>query len=396
MVMLNNKNRESLKKAFGYSFMLTFAFLIVGLASSTSAYNCKPGDTECENAKANMKQNQAEAYEYTKKANSVSEVVNELSAEIGTLNAEIAENEAKVAELNKEIEKNEKKLADNQSALAEMLINMHFSTDSEPISILAGSKSISDYAEKQAREDVAKQEIALASKKIKEIKEKLDKQKQEVEAALKASEEKRALVAAKRSEQEALMVQYEKNADDASVLASYWEEQLKALAWTPPSNSTGNGTRTWGANNTYPYRNNCPQDNVRYSAYGGAVCQCTSYASWKAQERWGVVNKWGGHAYTYVNVGDQTKIAAGQTKYDVRVPSTGFRVYVDRSPAANTIAIQVGGSYGHVMWVEGVNANGSVNVTEYNVNWPSIGCFLGDFCSRSNVGSYDMWFMHFD
>lgn len=378
------KDKNLLKRVFGYVFVFTFLGLVVTTAVQVDAYNCKSGDTECEAAKANMKANQNEAKEYTNKAESVSQVISQLDAEIGSLNAEIAANEAKVKELNAEIEANEAKLAETQAALAEMLVNMHFSGDSEPITILAGSKTISDYAEKQAREDVAKQEIAAASERIKEIKEKLNSQKEEAEKAIAISEENRRLVATKKSDQQVLKSEYEKSANDATALASYWEEQLKALAWTPPSNTVGNGSRNWGANNTYPYRYNCPQDNVRYSAYGGAVCQCTSYVSYKAYEKWGISNTWGGHAYNYVN-------AVGYY-----VPSTGARTYVDKNPSANSIAIQLGGAYGHVMWVESVNANGSINVTEYNVSWSSIGCYIGDFCSRNNVGSANTWFLHFD
>lgn len=383
MVMLK-RNNLLLKRIFGYVFITTLTVLLIGFTFNVSAYNCKPGDTECEAAKANMQQNKSEANSYMAKAESVGQVIDQLNTEINNLNAEIAANEAKVVALNEEIKQNEIKLSETQSALAEMLVNMHFNTDSEPITILAGSKSISDYAEKQAREDVAKQEIAAASERIKDIKNKLNEQKVDVEKALAISEENRKLVSTKKSDQQVLMSQYEKSADEAKALASYWEEQLKALAWTPPSNSVGNGVRSWGANNTYPYRYNCPQDNVRYSAYGGAVCQCTSYASYKAYEKWGISNTWGGHAYNYVN-------AVGYY-----VPSTGVRTYVDKNPSANSIAIQLGGAYGHVMWVEGVNADGSINVTEYNVNWSSIGCYLGDFCSRNGVGSAGTWFLHFD
>lgn len=383
--MAKSKNKNLiLKRAFIYTFLTTLMIFFGAFAVNSSAYNCKAGDAECEKAKANMNNSRAEAKEYTKKANSVGEQIAQLNSEISTLNNEIAAAETKIQELNVEIEKNEKKLADNQAALAEMLIDMHFNSDSEPITILAGSKSISDYAEKQAREDVAKQEIALASQKIKELKEKLTSQKEEAEQTLEASQQKKNLVAAKKADQQALKAQYDKSADDASVLANYWEEELKKLAWTPPSNTTGNGARWWGMGNTYPYQNNCPRDNVRYSAYGGAVCQCTSYASWKAKEKWGISNTWGGHASSYI-------YAKGYY-----VPSTGINTYVDRNPAPYTIAIQTGGAYGHVMWVESVNGDGSVNVTEYNVNWPSIGCNIGDFCSRRNVGSAGMWFLHFD
>ncbi|MBQ8985211.1 CHAP domain-containing protein [Candidatus Saccharibacteria bacterium] len=375
---------KKVKQIFSYTFIVTLAALIVTFATRTSAYNCKPGDSECEAAKSNMQQNQAAANDYIKKADSVGAVIDQLNSEIGTLSGEISSSEAKIKELKSQITETEQKLAETQTALAEMLINMHFSGDSEPITILAGSKTISDYAEKQAREDVAKQEIAAASERVKDMKDKLQAKKDEAEQTLESLTSKRALIATKRESQQSLMAEYEKNADEASTLASYWEEQLKALAWTPPSNTVGFGSRSWSANNTYPYRYNCPQDNVMYSAYGGAVCQCTSYASYKAQERWGIVNTWGGHAYSYVN-------ASGYT-----VPSTGIKTYVDRNPAANTIAIQTGSEYGHVMWVESINADGSINVTEYNVNWPAIGCYPGDFCSRNNVGSAGTWFLHFD
>ena len=383
MVRRRNKNF-----VFRFIFVIVFSLSLTGLLVSftrkADAYNCRAGDSECEAAKANMQQNQSAANDYINKANSVSETISQLDSEISSLNSQIATNEAKIAELNTAIKQNEAKLAEDQAALVELLISMHFNSDSEPISVLAGSQSISDFAEKQAREEVAKQEVAAASERVKQIKDDLNNQKNEVEIALAASEEQRNLVAIKRSDQKALKSQYESSASEASALASYWENQLKLLAWTPPSNTVGSGSRTWGANNTYPYRYNCPQDNVMYTAYGGAVCQCTSYASYKAYEKFGISNTWGGHAYSYI-------YASGYT-----VPGTGFTTYVDQSPAPNTIAVQLGGAYGHVMWVESVNGDGSINVTEYNVNWPGIGCYIGDFCSRSNVGSAGTYFVHFD
>ena len=110
----------------------------------------------------------------------------------------------------------------------------------------------------------------------------------------------------------------------------------------------------------------------------------TSYASWKAKEKWGITNTWGGNAYSYEN---------GAGHY---VPGSGIYSYVDSSPAPNTIAIWKSGPYGHVAWVESVNADGSINISEYNVNWPSIGCYIGDYCSRTGVGSAGVRFLHFN
>lgn len=383
MVILRNKKIKIYTVITVITVIFVSVFGIV-INSNVEAYLCKPGDTKCEEAKKNMQDNQSAANSYTKKADSVGAIIEQLNGEIDELNNTIAENEAKVAKLNKEIEKTEAKLEDEQEALAELLVNMHFESDAEPIRILAGATSISDLAEKAARDEVVKQEIASASDKVKAAKEKLDQEKADVEAKLKENEASRSLLASKKADQKDLKEKYEKNADDASAVAAYWEKQVQALAWTPPSNTSGNGNRWAGTSNTYPYAGNCPQDNVQYSAYGGAVCQCTSYASWKAKEKWGITNTWGGNAYSYEN---------GAGHY---VPGSGIYSYVDSSPAPNTIAIWKSGPYGHVAWVESVNADGSINISEYNVNWPSIGCYIGDYCSRSGVGSAGVRFLHFN
>ena len=378
--MLKNKN----VKIYGIIIVTLIGFFGVLINTTAEAYICKEGDTKCEEAKKNMQENQSAANNYAKKASSVGEIIEQLNDEISNLNALIKENESKIKKLNKEIEVTEQKLKDEQSALAELLVNMHFESDAEPIKVLAGATSISDLAERAAREEVVKQEIAAASDKVKAAKKKLDDEKSEVEAKLKENESSRSLLASKQSDQKELKSQYEKNADDASAVAAYWEKQFQALAWTPPSNTVGYGNRWAGTSNTYPYAGNCPQDNVQYGAYGGAVCQCTSYASWKAKEKWGINNTWGGNAYSYEN---------GAGNY---VPNSGIYSYVDSSPAPYTIAIWKTGPYGHVAWVESVNADGSINISEYNVNWPSIGCYIGDYCSRSGVGSAGVRFLHFN
>ena len=394
--MSRNKNKQ-----LGKIWWRNFSFIIVAMLAiirfcfvlPTSAYNCKPGDTECEAAKENMKQSQADAANYTKKANSVTEIIEQLENEIAVLNGVIANNETKVKKLNKEIEATEQKLDEERSALAELLVSMHFSSDAEPILVLAGSTSISDLAEKAAREEVAKQEIVAASEKVKETKAELNHQKEEVEATLAANEQSRMALASKEESQKELKKTYEDSADEAAAVASYWEEQVKAMSWTPPVTSSGNGTRWTGAGNTYPYQNVCSYDfdyglpgNWTFP-YGGLICQCTDYASYKAYETWGITNTWGGDAWAYIYGGGRL------------VPNNGATTYVNSVPAPNSIAIwpaAYAGATGHVAWVESVNEDGSMNITEYNVNWPANGCYEKDFCSRTGVGTAGVNFLHFE
>ena len=206
-----NKNSKIWWKVLGYFSVVMVLLSMIVLP--TTAYNCKPGDTECEEAKEKMQQNKSDALNYSNKANSVGEIIEQLNGEIQSLNNVIAENEAKIKKLNKEIEKTEQKLDDDRSALAELLVNMHFSSDAEPILVLAGSTSISDLAEKVAREEVVKQEIVVASEKVKETKNELNNQKSEVEAALAANEQSRMALATKQESQKELKASYENSAD---------------------------------------------------------------------------------------------------------------------------------------------------------------------------------------
>ena len=396
MIMSVNKN----KHYYNYNWrgiccilILVFCVLGLGVVLPTSAYNCKPGDTECETAKENMEHSKADAANFTEKANSLVGIIEQLQNEIKTLNEKILENEAKIEKLKKEIAETEAKLEEERSALAELLVNMHFSSDAEPILVLAGSTSISDLAEKAAREEIAKQEIVTASVKIKETKEELNYQKEQVEATLAANEQSRAALATKEESQKDLKKKYEESADEAAAVASYWEEQVKAMSWTPPVTSSGNGTRWTGAGNTYPYQNVCSYDfdyglsgNWTFP-YGGLICQCTDYASYKAYEKWGITNTWGGDAWAYIYGGGRL------------VPNNGATTYVDSVAAPNSIAIwpaAYSGATGHVAWVESVNDDGTMNITEYNVNWPANGCYEKDFCSRSSVGTAGVNFLHFE
>ena len=115
------------------------------------------------------------------------------------------------------------------------------------------------------------------------------------------------------------------------------------------------------------------------------MCECVSYAGWKAYEAWGVALGWG-NAYSWDD--------------GARADKSG-RFYVDHNPAGQTIGQIDDGPYGHVFWVESVNDDGSINVTEYNNYWSTgqlTGSYhIGDFGARkisaAEAASYN--YIHF-
>ncbi|MBR3172707.1 CHAP domain-containing protein [Candidatus Saccharibacteria bacterium] len=116
--------------------------------------------------------------------------------------------------------------------------------------------------------------------------------------------------------------------------------------------------------NTYYWKNECPERiNLRLSVYdehtlGGYICESVSYAAWMAYRTYDVIINWGA-----ANNWDD---AARMNNYQV-----------DHVPAVKTIGQDDNTPYGHVFWVEKVNPDGSIMVSEYN-NTFSTQLYSGD------------------
>lgn len=331
---------------------------------------------ECVAAVAKEKEANRKAASAASTANAYQNKVNETAAEIASKEAEIAETQAEIDELQFEIKKNQKKIEESQEALVELLVNKHFESDAEPIKILAGASSISDLAEKAAREQVAREQINTQANIIKDAKRQLEEDKAEVEDQLAQQQKAKEELVAKRKVREELVAKYQNDADAYEALAAEAREEKQAAerAWQEANSSFLSGLAYYSGDNTYPWQGDCPGKQDYYLTYvdgrkiGGYVCECVSYAGWKAYETYGVYVGWG-NAYSW----------------DDGARASGYRV--DNSPEAGTIGQVDGYPYGHVFWVESVNGDGSINVTEYNNAYATYlysgSSHYGDFGART-------------
>ena len=326
---------------------------------------------KCKAAEAAEAEAAAKAAEASSSASTLEGEVQRLNNEISALEAKIVANQAVADDLASQIETNQAKLKEQQAALAEILVNSHFEEQPDAVMVLAGSNSISDYAEKQSRLDAVETQINYSAQNIKSLKEKLEAQKIEVDRVLEDEKAERQEIAAKRQEQTDLVTKYQNDAaaysEEAEAARKIQAEEIAAEI--AKYNSTG--TIVDSGINSYPYKDRCPADNLRFSAYGGYGCQCTSYAGYKAYERWRVnISAWG----------DARNWAS----------SAEARHYlVDQNPEIHTVAVNTRGIYGHVMWVEAVHDNGTITVSEYNYVY-------ADFSVRTGVSPSGLYFIHFD
>lgn len=339
---------------------------------------------------ANQKKEESETT-----ANAYQNKVNELSTAVSLQENLIAKSEERISELKDEIEVKKADLKKKQEALAEMLVNKHFDSGKEPIKILAGSNSISDLAEKASRNETAKQQVGSAAEVVKKMKVQLENDRKEVEELLAGQQEAKKELVSKRKEQQEFVAKYKNDAEGYEEIAqAAREEQQKAIeAYQLANSSSYTGGIYAGAYNSYPWQDECPygpgNDDIGYP-----ICQCTSYAAYKAREymseRYGrgiSISYWG-------NAGEWYSRALGSD--DV--------VAVNHEPSANSVG-QEFGNPGHVFWVESVDGN-TVTITEYN-NLLATGlyyygdAFSGhgeDFGSRtiSLQQAYQYYYIHFD
>ncbi len=303
--------------------------------------------------------------------------VERLNSEIAALEDEIVRNQAIADDLNTQINLNQEKLSLQQAALAKLLVDLHFEDEPDAIIMLASSNSLSDFAERQSRQATAKTQIAASAESVRLLKEELEKQKSSIDALIASTELSRNEVTNKRNEQAALIAKYQNDsaafaADSAAARETMQQEIAAEIARYNSSGVAGEGY------NSYPWADRCPRDNVQYIVVGGYVCQCTSYAGWKAQEYYGVyISSWG-NAYSW---GDSARRA-------------GY--VVNNTPSPHSIAYSTAGIYGHVMWVESVNPNGTINLTEYNNMGSSKSGLPGDFGARYNVNPAAYGYIHLD
>lgn len=387
------------QKRFFYTLFIILAFVlsislpirsVLALSASCQTDECKEAAKKEAEAKANQREATATANLYSTQVSAKKAEIYSKEQEIAQIESNIAKKNEEIDQKTKEIDEAVKKLDKQQNALAKLIVEMHFETEVDPILVLAGSASISDLAEKEAREEVVEERVTTSSKEIKELKlkleedkAKLEEDKKTIEIALEEQQAQRQELISAKSELDSMVQKYSNDAaayeEEAKAQAAIRIAEERAYQEAHREIYVTNGGGVYYGYNTYPWQEKCPEQQDWYYStingrvIGGYVCECVSYAGWKAYEAYGVYASWG-NAYNWDN----------------RARAIGYTV--DHNAEAGAIGQTDSGIYGHVFWVESVNGDGSVNISEYN-NYYSTGQLtgsyhMGDFGSRI-IPAYD-------
>jgi len=312
---------------------------------------------------------QAEGARLNSEAATLQSALAQLANQKAAIQTQINISQAKYDKLVIQITDTEQKIKDNKDALGTIIANMYVDGNITPIEMLASSKNISDYLDKQEYHSSIRDQLSSTIAKVKELKVQLDKQKVDVETVLADQQSQKASLVAKENENQDLLSRTKGEEAGYQQLISDSQAQIaEAKATQAIINSRYNSTGGFtlvdsGSLVDYPWdSSNCPMwgylstigsDGSGGDGHGYGCRQCASYVAWRFAKETGLYPSWG-NAVNFT----ASAIAAG---------------YPEGSAQAGSIAVmdpgKAGQSYGHVAWVEAATGDGKIMVSQYNYDY---------------------------
>lgn len=338
---------------------VTVAGFIIEPIAQADQYEEKIQQIEAENRKK-----QSTVDKLREQAVSYEDAVKRLQAQINTLQAQIRKNQEKRDDLQRQIEIAQKELDKQRHILGQNIKAMYVEGDISTLEMLASSKDLSEFLDKQQYRDSVQQKVKATLDKVNELRDQLREQKTLVEKLLTDQREIQNQLASDRAEQQKLLAYNEgQRSNFNSEIRKNTSRIAELRAQQAAANRSLGGTFVAGDPNKggYPWSNYRAGSWSHYASCGygddidpWGMCyrQCVSYTAWKVYQRYGHMPNWGG-------VGNANQWPNNARRYNIPTGST---------PRKHSVAVSMAGTWGHVMWVEEVYGGGQIRISEYNAN----------------------------
>jgi len=277
--------------------------------------------------------------------------------QIDGLQTQINDNTAKSNDLQLQIEAAQKELDEQKRILGENIKAMYLEGDISTIEMLATSKDLSDYFDKQQYRDTVKNKIKDTLDKVTALKAQLSEQQSQLKDLIEQQTNLQAQVSAQKGEQDRLLGlnQEQRSSLDGQLKANFSKISELRRQQAIANAQLGGASIIPGdpGHGGYPARwDNASQDSL-IDSWGMYNRECVSYTAWKVFEFTGHMPYWGG-------VGNANQWPGNARNAGIPTSST---------PRVNSVAIWMTGYYGHAMWVEAVNDDGSLWISQYNYDY---------------------------
>ncbi len=331
------------------------------LQEQIDALRSKVRDTQAQAA-----QKAAEASTLKGKLASIDAEIYAAQAALNLTNSEIRGTQAEIDQANRDLDRQKEILKDN-------LRLVYKQGEISPLELIASSKNLSDFVAQSQYLNAIKNKINQNLRKIDDLKRELSIKQGQLNALAEQQKVTYDQIAARRAEQASILARtqgeeanYRKVAEEDSKKITELKRQQAAIIAAQSSNVSYGGT------GGYPWANVNPFPSFVIDTWGMYARQCVSYTAWKVATTGRNMPYWGGRGNA--NQWDDNARAAG--------------IPVDSSPRVGDIAVLNSGTYGHVMYVERVNGNGTIRVSQYNA------AFDGRY-SEADVSIAGLVFIHF-
>ncbi len=314
-------------------------------------------------------------------ASSYQDAINQLQNQINALQQQIQANQAKRDDLQKQIEAAQAELDKQKALLSESIKAMYVEGQISTLEMLASSKDLSEFLDKQQYRSTIQEKIKDTLDKINALKAQLKEQKTQVETLLAEqqamnqqlsdAQAQQAQLLAYNQQQQAAYTQ-QMQANNATIANLRAQQAALYASYARKSGVVSYGVGDAG-NGGYPSElANALQDSI-IDNWGLYNRECVSYVAWKEANNGAYVPYGLGNAADWVWRAQAAHIPTGTT------PRVGAAIVWESNDGLGTL--------GHVAYVEVVNSDGSVEVSQYN--------FVHGQFSRMHVPAYDVAHLSF-
>ena len=348
--------------------LLAVASLLVAATAYMPSVRADSVDNQIAALRAENARNRSAVADLAATARNYQEAIAQLEAQIGQLQAQIDDNLAKQAALQNKIEENERELARQRNLLAADIKAMYTDGNVSTIEMLATSKDLSEFIDKETYRNAVQQKIQDTLDKITKLQAELADQKAEVEALLKQQQEQQASLNANRAEQARMLSLNKAQQADFNRKTSANQAKIDALIAEQRRFNEGSPGGYYFIRfpgyvaghdvgiDDYPYRDAgfsmqlgpCSfTDSYPDSPdkWGYCTRQCVSYTAWAVERSGRTAPKYYGSAKNWIYA----------------APAS----WIHSEPEPGDVAISTGGTWGHAMYVEQVDGD-RIYVSQYN------------------------------
>jgi len=369
----NNKNmrKTSLKSSFRISkqtAVFASVMLLVGTAFGVPIVRADSFQDQINQLQDQNNNTQAQKDTLQVQADGLQATIDALQVQISGLQAQIDSNNVKSADLQTKIDAAQAELDQQKKILGENIKAMYLEGDISTIEMLATSKDLGDYFDKEQYRNTVKDKIKTTLDTVTTLKSQLKAQQDELKALIVQQTTLQSQLASQKAQQDSLL---SLNQDQQSTLNS----QLKAnyakisdlrrqqaaaiLAISGPGGTSQTGSSIVYKNLTGGVRCgggypsdwcNVPLDAFVWDPWGlYSARECVHYVAWAATQRGATIPNLSGRG----NANQWASSLAGVAT-------------IDHNPDGAMIAYLPIGGLGHVVMIDSNYGNGWLHVSQYN------------------------------